>query len=74
MALTNAEHQRRWRERQAGRLPPVERPYCTACGKVHRAGSAPHQRARRLTPNGSSVPSAASVTDCELAALMVVTP
>jgi hypothetical protein len=36
MALTNAEHQRRWRERQAGRLPPVERPCCTACGKIHR--------------------------------------
>jgi hypothetical protein len=25
----NAEYQRRWRERKAGRLPPL--PVCTAC-------------------------------------------
>jgi hypothetical protein len=32
---TNAERQRRWRERQAGRLPPAERPICPACSITH---------------------------------------
>ncbi len=32
----NAENQRRWRERQAGRLPPAPRPVCPACGITHR--------------------------------------
>lgn len=31
MPLTNAEKQRRWRERQAGRLPPI--PCCPTCGR-----------------------------------------
>jgi hypothetical protein len=31
----NAEYQRRWRERQAGRLPPVQRQVCPACGITH---------------------------------------
>jgi predicted amidophosphoribosyltransferase len=31
----NAEYQRTWRERQAGRLPPVQRPVCPACGITH---------------------------------------
>jgi hypothetical protein len=33
---TGAERARRYRERQAGRLPPVQRPTCPACGIVHR--------------------------------------
>jgi hypothetical protein len=31
----NAEYQRTWRERQARRLPPVQRPVCPACGIAH---------------------------------------
>lgn len=31
----NAEYQRRWRERKAGRLPPAERPACPACSITH---------------------------------------
>jgi hypothetical protein len=54
MALTNAEHQRRWRGRQAGRLPPVERPCCTACGKAHRGahGALCASCWERITPEG----------------------
>lgn len=29
---TNTERQRRWRLRQAGELPPVERLSCSSCG------------------------------------------
>jgi hypothetical protein len=32
---TNADRQRRYRERQAGRLPPAERPTCPACSIAH---------------------------------------
>jgi endogenous inhibitor of DNA gyrase (YacG/DUF329 family) len=32
---TNAARQRRWRERQAERLPPAVRVPCEACGTVH---------------------------------------
>lgn len=32
---TNAARQRRWRDRQAGRLPPADRLTCTACGRAH---------------------------------------
>ena len=32
---TNAERQRRWRERQAERLPPAVRVPCEACGIMH---------------------------------------
>jgi hypothetical protein len=32
---TTAARSRRYRERQAGRLPPVERPTCQCCGIVH---------------------------------------
>lgn len=32
---TNADRQRRYRERQAGRLPPAERPICPACSITH---------------------------------------
>jgi hypothetical protein len=32
---TNAERQRRWRERQAERLPPAVRVPCEACGTIH---------------------------------------
>jgi hypothetical protein len=29
---TNAERQRRWRERQARQLPPAEKLICSSCG------------------------------------------
>jgi hypothetical protein len=29
---TNTDRQRRWRQRQAGMLPPAERLSCTSCG------------------------------------------
>jgi hypothetical protein len=32
---TNAERQRRWRERQAERLAPAVRVSCEACGTIH---------------------------------------
>ena len=32
---TGADRQRRYRERQAGRLPPAQRPTCQACGITH---------------------------------------
>jgi hypothetical protein len=32
---TNAARQRRWRERQAERLPPAVRVPCEACGIIH---------------------------------------
>ena len=50
----NAEYQRRWRERRAGRLPPVERPCCTACGKGHRGahGALCASCWERTTPEG----------------------
>ena len=32
---TNAERQRRYRERQAGRLAPPQRLTCSACGRNH---------------------------------------
>ena len=32
---TNAARQRRFRERQAGRLPPAARLVCQACGASH---------------------------------------
>lgn len=32
---TNAERQRRWRERQAGRLGPAQRLACSTCGAIH---------------------------------------
>jgi hypothetical protein len=32
---TGAERSRRYRERQAGRLPPTQRPACEACGITH---------------------------------------
>ena len=52
--LSNAEHQHRWRLRQAGLLPPVERPSCTACGKVHRGahGALCASCWERTTPEG----------------------
>jgi hypothetical protein len=52
----NAEHQRRWRERQAGRLPPVKRPCCTTCGKVHRGahGALCASCWERITPEGKA--------------------
>ena len=32
---TNAERQRRYRERRAGRLPPPQPLVCAACGRNH---------------------------------------
>lgn len=32
---TGADRARRYRERQAGRLPPAQRPACQACGIIH---------------------------------------
>jgi hypothetical protein len=32
---TTAERSRRYRERLAGRLPPVQRPTCQTCGRTH---------------------------------------
>ena len=32
---TGAERARRYRARKAGKLPPVERPTCPACGITH---------------------------------------
>ena len=51
---TAAERQRRWRERQAGRLPPVKRLTCPACGITHTgARGVPCSRCwERLTVEG----------------------
>ena len=35
MRLTGAERQRRWRQRQAGKIPPVEVLTCESCGRRH---------------------------------------
>jgi hypothetical protein len=50
----NAEHQHTWRERQAGRLPPVQRQVCTACPRLHTGthGTLCWRCWRRLTPEG----------------------
>ena len=32
---TNADRQRRWRERQAGRAAPAAKVLCTVCGIIH---------------------------------------
>ena len=52
--MTNAERQRRWRERQAGRLPPVQRLTCPACGITHTGarGDLCSRCWERLTPEG----------------------
>ena len=52
----NAEHQRRYRLRQAGLLPPVVRPSCTACGKTHRGvhGALCASCWERITPDGKA--------------------
>ena len=38
---TNASRQRRYRERQAGRLPPASKPTCPACGITHTGARGP---------------------------------
>jgi hypothetical protein len=50
----NAEYQRTWRERQARRLPPVQRQVCTACPRLHTGahGTLCWRCWRRLTPEG----------------------
>lgn len=51
---TNAERQRRWRERQAGRLAPAEPLFCAACEAVHRGrhGALCSRCWTSLTPEG----------------------
>ena len=51
---TGAERARRYRERQAGRLAPVERPTCQACGKLHTGarGLLCNRCWQSLTPEG----------------------
>lgn len=38
---TGSERQRRYRERLAGRLPPVQRLTCPACGILHTGARGP---------------------------------
>jgi hypothetical protein len=51
---TNADRQRRYRERQAGRLPAAPRPVCPACGITHTGARGPlcSRCWTRLTPEG----------------------
>ena len=51
---TNAARQRRWRERQAERLPPAVRVPCKACPTVHTGthGDLCSRRWERLTVEG----------------------
>jgi hypothetical protein len=51
---TNADRQRRWRERQAGRLPAPAKPICPACGITHTGarGMFCSRCWERLTPEG----------------------
>ena len=51
---SSAERQKRYRERKAGRLPPVERPACSACGIIHKGkhGYLCSRCWERLTPEG----------------------
>lgn len=53
---TGADRQRRWRDRQAGRLPSVDRPSCAACGRVHTGirGVLCSRCWRALTPEGKA--------------------
>ena len=50
----NAEYQRRWRERQVGRMPPPQPPTCSACGRNHRGvhGALCSRCWQSLTPEG----------------------
>jgi hypothetical protein len=51
---TNAERQRRWRERQAEQLPPAARVPCQACPTLHtgKHGVFCQRCWLRLTPEG----------------------
>jgi hypothetical protein len=51
---TGAARQRRYRERQAGRLPAADRPTCAACGITHTGarGVLCSRCWTRLTPEG----------------------
>ena len=51
---TGAARQRRYRERQAGRLPAADRPTCAACGILHTGarGLLCSRCWTRLTPEG----------------------
>lgn len=50
---TNAERQRRWRERQAGKLAPAVKIPCSSCGKIHTGAHGSLCRdCFRKSPNG----------------------
>jgi hypothetical protein len=51
---TNSDRQQRWRDRQAGRLPPAQRPACQACGIAHTGarGQLCSRCWQSLTPEG----------------------
>lgn len=50
---TNAERQRRWRDRQAGRLEPAPQLSCTTCGRSCSGSHGPICRdCFRRTPEG----------------------
>ena len=53
---TNAARQRRWRDRQAGRLPPAPRPSCSSCGIQHTGAHGPLccRCWERITPEGKA--------------------
>ena len=57
---TNAARQRRWRERQAERLPPAVRVPCEACSTMHtgKYGLLCQRCWLRLTPEGRAEVSA----------------
>jgi len=51
---TNADRQRRYRQRKAGRLPPPAKPTCPACGITHTGARGPlcSRCWERLDPSG----------------------
>ena len=54
MPDTPADRAKRYRERKAGRLPPLQPPVCPACGLLHRGarGLLCSRCWERLTPEG----------------------
>lgn len=51
---TRNARQQRWRDRQAGKLPPAPRVVCIACGKIHTGAKGAHCSRcwQSLTPEG----------------------
>lgn len=51
---TRNARQQRWRDRKAGKLPPVVRLECIACGKLHTGARGSHCSRcwEALTPEG----------------------